>query len=98
VNLPLVVRNHSKQERTFHERTFTLTVNAHGALVLLESAVNVGDQVVLVDQKNWDEREGKVMYLGRLHAGLAQVGIEFTKPAPEFWSIGVVPPDWNQYS
>jgi hypothetical protein len=50
---------------------------------------------VLSNPKNWDEREGTVAYLGPSYAGLAKVAIEFTKPAPEFWSISSPPPDWN---
>lgn len=93
MDLPLVVRGESKQEQAFQERTFTITVSAHGVLVPLASTVDVGQQVVLMNPKSWDEREGRVTYLGRPHAGLAQVGIEFTEPAPEFWSISSFPSD-----
>jgi len=95
LDVPLIVRDESKQERSFQEKTFTLTVSAHGALVLLASPVEVGQRVVLMDPKSWDEREGKVAYLGQPHAGLAQVGIEFAQPAPEFWSISSLPSDWK---
>jgi hypothetical protein len=64
-------------------------------LVLLASTVEVGQQVVLMNPKSWDEREGRVTYLGQPHAGLAQVGIEFKEPAPEFWSLSSPPSDWN---
>ena len=95
VDVPLIVCSESKQQPSFRERTFTLTVNAHGALVLLTSTVEVGQQVVLMNPKSWDEREGRVTYLGQPHAGLAQVGIEFREPALEFWSLSSPPLDWN---
>jgi hypothetical protein len=93
VDVPLIVCG--EQQESFREQAFTLTVNAHGALVLLASSVEVGQQVLLMNPKSRDEREGRVRYLGRVHAGVGRVGIEFREPAPEFWSLSSPPPDWN---
>ena len=95
LDVPVMIRSESEQKRSFQEKTFTLAVSAHGALVLLASPVEVGQTVVVMDPKSWNEREGKVAYRGRPHAGLAQVGIEFAEPAPEFWPISALPSDWN---
>jgi hypothetical protein len=95
VDIPVVLRGESADKRVFQEETFTVTVSAHGALVMLATRVAVGQRVVLMNPKNWDEREGRVAYLGPVHAGLAQVAIEFSKPAPEFWSISSPPANWK---
>ncbi len=95
LDVPIVVRGESKDNRSFQEETFTITVSAHGALLVLASTVELGQKVVLMNPKNWDEREGRVAHLGRPYAGLAEVGIEFTRPAPEFWSISPAPADWS---
>ncbi|SRR6266849_10993759 len=95
LDVPLFISGESEDRRTFREETFTLTVSAHGALVMLATRVVLGQRVVLMNPKNSDEREGTVAYLGPAYAGLAKVAIEFTKPAPEFWSISSPPPDWN---
>ena len=95
LDLPLVIRGDAEGKRPFREETFTLIVSAHGALVMLETKVALGQKVVLMNPKSWDEREGTVAYVGASYAGLARVGIQFTKPAPEFWSISPPPPDWN---
>jgi hypothetical protein len=95
LDLPLIIRGNLEGQGAFQEETFTLTVSAHGVLALLATRVALGQSVVLMNPKNWDECEGRVAYLGSLHAGLAQVGIEFTRPAPEFWSISAPPADWN---
>jgi hypothetical protein len=95
VDIPLVIRGESEDKRAFHEETFTLTVSAHGALLLLAARVAPGQTVLLMNPKTRDEREGKVVYVGSPHAGLAKVGIEFSQPAPEFWSISSPPADWN---
>ena len=95
LDVPLFIRGESEDRQAFREETFTLTVSAHGALVILATRVVLGQRVVLMNPKNWDEREGTVAYLGPSFTGLAKVAIEFTKPAPEFWSISSPPSDWN---
>lgn len=95
LDMPLFITGESEDKRAFREETFTLTVSAHGALVILATKVVLGQSVVLTNPRNCDEREGTVAYLGPSYAGLAKVAIEFTKPAPEFWSINSPPPDWN---
>ncbi len=95
LDVPLVVRGESKDNQPFQEETFTVTVSAHGALLLLASGVELGQNVRLLNPESWDEREARVAYLGKPHAGLAQVGIEFKQPAPEFWAMDCPPADWN---
>jgi PilZ domain-containing protein len=95
VDVPIAIRGESSDHRPFQEETFTVTVSAHGALVMLGTKVAVGQKVTLLNPANWDEREAKVAYMGREHAGLAQVAIEFTKAAPEFWPISSPPQSWN---
>jgi len=92
---PVVIRAESDGHKLFQEETFTVSVSAHGALVLLASKVDVGQKVVVMNPNNWDEREGRVAYTGREYAGLAQVAVEFAKPAPEFWAVGSPPADWH---
>ena len=89
------IRGASEDDRPFQEETFTVTVSAHGALVMLGTKVAIGQKVTLLNPKTWDEREGRVSFMGREHAGLAQVAIEFLKPAPEFWPISSPPSGWK---
>ena len=96
LDVPLVIRGKDADQRTFQEENFTLIVNAHGALLMLETKVALGEKLLLMNPKNWHECEGKVAFVGPPHAGLAKVGIEFARPAPEFWSLSSPPADWNQ--
>jgi hypothetical protein len=96
LDVPLVIRGEAADKKIFQEETFTLIVNAHGAQLMLETKVALGQRLVVVNPKNWDECEGKVAFVGPSFAGLARVGIEFTRPAPEFWSIDSPPADWGQ--
>jgi hypothetical protein len=94
LGVPLVVRGVAADNKIFQEETFTLIVNAHGALLMLGRKVAVGQRVIVMNPKNWDDCEAKVAYVGAPYAGLARVGIEFTRPAPEFWSLNSPPADW----
>jgi len=94
-DVPIAIRGESADHSPFEEETFTVTVSAHGALVMLGTKVAIGQKVTLMNPKNWDECEGRVSYMGREHAGLAQVAIEFLRPAPEFWPITSPPPGWK---
>jgi len=94
LDVPVVIRGESPDQRAFREETFTVTVNAHGALLMMASKVSVGQKLVLTNP-NRDEREGRVSYMGTTYAGLAQVAVEFTHPAPEFWPVSSPPPDWQ---
>ncbi|HUJ33301.1 MAG TPA: hypothetical protein VLY23_18615 [Candidatus Acidoferrum sp.] len=95
VDVPLVIRGETSGKQSFREETFTVTINAHGALVMLEARVAIGQKIVVMNPKNWDEREASVAYLGQPHAGLAQVAFEFNRPAPEFWSLDPPPQSWS---
>jgi len=94
LDVPVVIRGESPDRRAFQEETFTVTVNAHGALLMMATKVAPGQKLILTNP-NQDEREGRVSFMGTTYAGLAQVAIEFTVPAPEFWPVKRPPPDWR---
>jgi hypothetical protein len=73
------------------EDTFTMSISAHGALVVLAAKVGVGQALVLMNPQNWDERDVRVARIGSSDGKLTQVGIEFVEPAPEFWPVGTPP-------
>jgi hypothetical protein len=77
------------------ETTETLAVNAHGALILLAPPVEEGDRVSLKNKMTGEELDCSVVYLGLIEGGRLQVGIEFTKPSPQFWQIAFPPEDWS---
>jgi hypothetical protein len=86
----LVVYGYSAGER-FEEETFTISENAHGALLALRTKVSLGQRLVLSNPRNWDEREARVSRSGMLDGQRTEVAIEFAHPAPEFWPAGAPP-------
>jgi PilZ domain len=95
LDVPLVVKGRAETGQDFREETFTLSASAHGVLLALKASLSLGQKVRLLNQRNWDELGGKVVYVGLPHAGLIRVGIEFEQPAPDFWSLSVPPADWR---
>jgi hypothetical protein len=89
LDVPLIVRGETAENQPFQEETFTISVSAHGALVLLASRVALGQTVVLMKPETQQELEGRVSRLGALYGGLAQVAVEFAQPVPEFWPDSV---------
>ena len=94
LDAPLVIKGRGESGKDFREETFTLSASAHGVLLALKNNVSLGQKVRLLNQRNWDELECKVVYVGLPNAGLTRVGIEFEHPAPDFWSLAVPPVDW----
>lgn len=94
LDVPLLIWGESSDQLTFREETFTVTVSAHGALVMLATRVSVGQRVVLRKLTDTVEIEGKVAFKGMPYAGLTQVGIELDQPSPEFWPVSQPPTDW----
>jgi hypothetical protein len=83
----LVVRGESVDKELFQEKTFAVSVNAHGGLIALASEVRLGQTLFLKNLGTQDELEGRVVRLGVPHGGLVPVGVEFVRPASEFWSV-----------
>jgi hypothetical protein len=95
LDVPLFIEGKAEGTQDFKEETFTLTVSAHGALIVLAAKVTLGQTIRLTNLKNNDHHEATVAFLGPPYAGLATVGIQFNQPAPEFWSLASPPPDWK---
>jgi hypothetical protein len=77
------------------EQTHTITVNAHGALILLATPVSVDQFVVLENPKLGQEILCRITTLGPNFMGKAQVALEFIKPSPGFWGLEFPPDDWE---
>ena len=97
IDVPVVIRGETADHRAFEEETFTVTVSAHGALVMLATQVALGQKLLLLNPKNLDQREGRVAYKSADHAGLSKVALEFAQPAPEFWPISSPPLNWKSF-
>lgn len=89
------VRGSDAQGKNFEEETATLAINAHGALVLLQSRVTSGAKVLLQHKATQEEQECHVAFLGPVRSGKAEVGLEFSSARPAFWRVAFPPEDWS---
>ncbi len=95
VAVPVTVSSESGNKgAAFQEETQTLVVNAHGAMVSLAAKVGKGQTLRLKNHATQEEQVCKVVYLGPVSGGKAQVGVDFTSHAPDFWRIAFPPEDY----
>lgn len=96
LSITVVVRGKNTDGKTFFdEETKTLVVNAHGALIHLRSEVKANEKITLTHKGTHESETCRIVYVGQMQGGKAQVGIEFDTPAPKFWGISFPPDDWN---
>ena len=80
------------------EETRTVTVNAHGAMILLGTKVSIGQLLTLRNSRTGDEVLCRVAYLSPHQSDKREVGVDFMKACPRFWRISFPPPDWTTQS
>lgn len=94
IMMPVLVRGTHKGH-PFEEPTHTITVNAHGCLVLMKSSVDRSQEVMLVNSKTAEELPCQVMFVGQRDGERVQVGLQFAERSPLFWRIMFPPEDWD---
>lgn len=97
LRLPVLVHGTGADGKPFHEHTFTLVVNAHGALIHLTARVAIRQTVMLANVSTEEGCEARVVYLGIKEEGKTQVGVEFTAANPKFWNVEFPPSDWKPF-
>lgn len=91
----IAVRVETHEREIIWEETDALIVNAHGALILLSAHVSRDKFLTIRNPKNEKEILARITSLGARFMGKCEVGIEFIRPAPEFWAIEDTPEDWH---
>jgi len=89
------VSGRDAQGNPFHEDTETLTINAHGALILISARVTSGSVLQMTHKGTQEEQGCRVAFLGPVRAGRSEVGLEFSVPHPSFWRVAFPPDDWS---
>ena len=97
LGLSVTVIGQTPDKKPIEETTRTLVINAHGALVTLDMRVSIGMQFTLRNGKTNEDVACRVVYAGQ-QLSKAEVGLEFLKPAPNFWHIAFPPADWTPRS
>ena len=87
VEVAIRVYGRTGDNRPFRDITHTLAVNAYGGLLALGEPVEEGQSLLLVNSFTDEERECRVVYVEPTNNGKKKVGVEFTRPAGNFWHV-----------
>jgi hypothetical protein len=98
VKVSVMVLAEGADTKSVSEETRTVTVNAHGAMILLSLKVSIGQLLTLRNERTGEEVACRVVYLSPHESEKGQVGVDFMNPCPRFWRISFPPPDWTTQS
>jgi hypothetical protein len=95
IDMPVEVFGQGVNGKIFREETRTMNVNAHGALLVLGSTIQIKPAVLLINKTTRLEVQCRVISLKETEKGRAELCVEFVMPQPRFWGISFPPDDWN---
>jgi hypothetical protein len=98
LNVEVDVTVQRAQTSSAPERTVTLVVSAHGALLILRTEAAVGDALTMQNIKTKEEVTCRIVECGTKKVGAANVGVEFVSPRANFWHVAFPPADWSPRS
>ena len=93
--VPVRVKGVDNLDRKFRENSQTIVINAHGGLLYLQEAVNIGADLVLINPVTGEEQISRVVYVGDTSEKGTRVGVEFLVPSPNFWGVEFAAADWT---
>jgi hypothetical protein len=91
--MSIVISGVRSNNAPFSERTSTLIVNAHGALIQLRERVLIAQPLRIQNLATNEELACSVMDINPGSNGIPEVGIEFHEPCPHFWRVSFPPAD-----
>ena len=98
LKVSVVVLAQGADNKRVSEETRTVTVNAHGAMILLGMKASIGQLLTLRNSRTGEEASCRVVYLSPHQSEKREVGVDFMKPSPRFWRISFPPSDWTTRS
>jgi hypothetical protein len=93
--VPILVSGVRANGATFSERTRTVVVNAHGALVQLREQVLPGQMLRIKNLATNEELNCTVVDINPRSTAVQEVGVEFAESCPRFWRVSFPPVDWS---
>lgn len=95
MRLRVVLAGKNRDRRRFRETCETVVISAHGGLLYLDQPVEDGAQLSVTNPFTQEEQECRVVFIGEDTGRGQRVGIEFLTPAPHFWGMEFIQPDWS---
>src|SRR5260370_42611698 len=98
VKVSVMVLAEGADKKGVSEETRTVTVNAHGAMILLGLKVTIGQLLTLRNSRTGEEIACRVVYVSPHESEKRQVGVDFMNPCPRFGRISFPPRDCTTQS
>jgi hypothetical protein len=95
IDFPVTLFGQDSKGKICAEKTKTATVNAHGALVMLETDIDPQKPALMVNIKTGAEVQCRVVFRKEIAKGQLEVALEFANPFPRFWGMNFPPDDWK---
>jgi PilZ domain len=95
MKVPVQVSGQTASGVPFDERSHTLSISAHGALIVMAAPVHRGQRFILSNMQTKAALECVVVHLERRPGEPTQVGLEFMLPNQTFWRVSFPPKDWT---
>lgn len=83
---PVLVYGYTTGNEPFHEETEALHVNASGGLIMLDSTVVHGQNLILINKANEKEQNCRVVCERSGYVNRVVVALGFPEPVPDFWT------------
>jgi len=87
LQIPVLIYVHMPDGRSLRHDGFTLLVNTHGCVFTMETKLEVGQRIVLVNPKSGVEQSGAVTRVQKSRDGGYAVAFEFDNSTPQLWSL-----------
>lgn len=85
VQVPLLVYGYTLNDGPFAEKTSTIEINAHGALIAMETVVPPGERLLLTNEINQKTQQCIVLSVTTRQRSQEEVAVAFGTAAPQFW-------------
>lgn len=87
LSVPLTVHGQTGEGEKFSVQTLSQSVNKHGAMFPMEQAVEMGQQLVVVNDHTTKGIECRVVAIRRGRDGKTYIGVEFGTSDTNFWHM-----------
>src|SRR5260370_18602521 len=87
VKVSVMVLAEGADKKFVSEETRTVTVNAHGAMILLGLKDSIGQLLTLRNSRTGEEVARRAVYVSPHESEKSQVAFHFINSCPRFWRI-----------
>jgi hypothetical protein len=88
VNVPVWIYGHGPDGNPFHAEARAVNVSMTGALLLVNSSLSCGDEILISDKKRSKQLIATVVRFGGSCEGLEEVGVSFHSADEASWRPG----------